>query len=96
MSEPLDLRTLSPASLSRRLEAADKPEGGCFSCVHLVKETESWEMPHVAWFECTAMPHVSNLRGWPWRSTKCSKRRSPGGLIPASTLARGKAQRDRG
>lgn len=50
------------------------PTTGCFSCKHLCKQTESWEMPHICWFECNARPGIENLRQFPFRNTQCAKR----------------------
>jgi hypothetical protein len=45
----------------------------CFNCRHLVRESESWEMPHVTWHECSARPANAHLRAFPFRSTKCKR-----------------------
>lgn len=44
----------------------------CYGCVYLSKETESWEMPHIWWWECRKRPGVENLTSFPFRNTKCS------------------------
>lgn len=55
--------------------ASTPPKGdGCFSCRYLTRGTESWEMPHIWWYECDARPANGSLRGFPWRSTKCKLR----------------------
>lgn len=52
-----------------------KPKGdGCFNCKHLSRQTESWEMPHVWWYECEARHANEYLLGFPWRQTKCKLR----------------------
>jgi hypothetical protein len=61
----LDLATLRLAPL---------PRSGCFTCKHLRRETESWEMPQIAWYECDKRPQNSNLRNFPFRSTACAVR----------------------
>lgn len=43
----------------------------CYRCVHLYKETESWEMPHISWWECSVKAGVQNLTTFPFRNTKC-------------------------
>lgn len=45
--------------------------GSCFRCVHFRKESESWEMPHVRWYECAWRPMNENLKSWPWKRTAC-------------------------
>jgi len=45
----------------------------CRDCVKLRRETESWEMPHIFWFECEAKPHVSNLTSFPFKATRCKE-----------------------
>lgn len=49
-------------------------DGGksCFNCAHLEKETESWEMPWIYWYECIVRPQNSMLKQFPFRRTKCS------------------------
>jgi len=43
----------------------------CFNCVHIHKETESWEMPHIFWYECSARPQNAQLKQFPFFNTKC-------------------------
>ena len=43
----------------------------CYNCGNYVRETESWEMPHIYWYECAAAPGMANLRSWPFHNTKC-------------------------
>jgi len=45
----------------------------CRDCANLARETESWEMPHIFWFECVAKPHVANLTSFPFKSTQCKE-----------------------
>ena len=45
----------------------------CRNCAKLRRETESWEMPHIFWFECSAKPHVANLKSFPFRATRCEE-----------------------
>jgi len=53
-----------------------EPRGGvgCFSCVWLIRAEESWEMPHIWWYECGERPQNESLRGFPWKVTKCKLR----------------------
>jgi len=51
---------------------------GCYSCVYLIRQTESWEMPHIAWYECKARPANECLKGFPWKKTKCKLRKGRG------------------
>ena len=44
----------------------------CHACQHLHREAESWEMPHIWWWECSARPSMENLKSFPFRRTKCS------------------------
>lgn len=43
----------------------------CRNCGEFVREQESWEMPHIYWYECAARPGMANLPNWPFRNTKC-------------------------
>lgn len=43
----------------------------CYNCVSLIREEESWEMPHIWWWECTACPGMANLKSFPFENTKC-------------------------
>jgi hypothetical protein len=45
----------------------------CHTCKHLRRETESWEMPHIAWYECAVFRGRENLVSFPYKQTKCSK-----------------------
>jgi hypothetical protein len=45
----------------------------CYGCKHLLRQTESWEMPWVYWYECRARPSVANLWQFPFSRTKCEK-----------------------
>lgn len=55
----------------------DKPQAvekkSCRACVHLRRATESWEMPHIQWWECAARPSMENLRTFPFNQTICKK-----------------------
>lgn len=46
-------------------------ERSCLNCAHCVHETESWEMPHIGWYECRKRPHNSMLKNFPFRRTTC-------------------------
>jgi len=43
----------------------------CYFCKHLHRETESWEMPHIWWWECSAKPSMANLSSFPFKDTMC-------------------------
>lgn len=49
----------------------------CFSCKHYHrhKEIESWEMPHIFWYEhsCDARPTLANLVQFPFEHTSCQQ-----------------------
>lgn len=45
----------------------------CRKCQHFSRQTESWEMPHIWWFECGARPAMANLKSFPFHSTSCAK-----------------------
>lgn len=49
----------------------------CYRCAHLHKETESWEMPHIWWWECSARPAMANLKSFPFSNTKCKDFKCP-------------------
>lgn len=44
---------------------------GCYTCKHLRRETESWEMPHIWWMNCEALPSMANLKSFPFKHTSC-------------------------
>lgn len=44
----------------------------CYECQHLYRERESWEMPHIAWWDCARRPAMINLRSFPFKATKCA------------------------
>lgn len=62
-------------TLQELLEQVERPpklgERSCYGCKHLRKETESWEMPHIWWWECTPRPAAPNLKSFPFANTKC-------------------------
>lgn len=41
----------------------------CRTCRHLSLQTESWEMPHIAWYECGARPANEHLPNFPMFKT---------------------------
>jgi hypothetical protein len=43
----------------------------CYACQFLIRETESWEMPHIWWWECRERPAMANLKSFPFQKTKC-------------------------
>lgn len=55
----------------------------CYDCKHLRRETESWEMPHIRWWECSANKSRANLLSFPFRNTKC-RDFSPANITPAA------------
>jgi hypothetical protein len=59
----------------------DELPRGCFDCRYFRRETESWEMPHVWWYECRARHANESLRGFPWKLTKCKLRALPDGAL---------------
>lgn len=50
----------------------NRPGHGCFSCRYLVKQIESWELPHIAWYSCLKRPHNSTLKQFPFSRTQCT------------------------
>lgn len=44
----------------------------CYTCAHFHREEESWEMPHIWWYECSARPSMANLKSFPFTNTKCT------------------------
>lgn len=52
----------------------NKPKS-CFNCKHYHshKEIESWELPHIFWYEysCDKRPTVANLKQFPFKKTMC-------------------------
>ncbi len=65
----------------------------CSMCAHYHchKETESWEMPHIFWYErsCDARPTLANLKQFPFKRTSCprySERTAPKPQNPDSVL----------
>jgi len=51
---------------------AKEMTNSCYHCAHLVREQESWEMPHIEWWECAARPGCANLTSFPFVHTKCT------------------------
>jgi len=49
----------------------------CYTCKHRHshKETESWEMPHIFWWEhsCDTRPNIANLKQFPFKQTQCKE-----------------------
>lgn len=45
----------------------------CRGCNHLSRQQESWEMPHIQWWECRAAPAMVNLSSFPFKNTTCKK-----------------------
>lgn len=43
----------------------------CRDCKWLSREIESWEMPHIWWWECGRNPHYALLKSFPFKNTKC-------------------------
>ena len=43
----------------------------CYGCRYLVRDSESWEMPHIYWYECVAREANANLINFPFRNTTC-------------------------
>jgi hypothetical protein len=43
----------------------------CYGCRHLSHEYESWEMPHIEWWECSVRSSAMHLRSFPFLNTKC-------------------------
>ncbi len=43
----------------------------CHECKHLHRETESWELPDIWWWECAARPGLANLKSFPFHHTRC-------------------------
>jgi len=39
----------------------------------LIRETESWEMPHIAWWECKRDVGRANLKSFPYVRTTCKR-----------------------
>lgn len=62
--------------MSGVFDRLNKPPLGkrdCRVCVHFIRQTESWEMPHIAWYECKKIPSMANLLSFPFRNTKCDQ-----------------------
>lgn len=43
----------------------------CGNCKHLRREQESWELPHIWWWDCARHPARANLRSFPFHHTTC-------------------------
>lgn len=43
----------------------------CSMCCNCIRQEESWEMPHIFWYECTLHPSWSNLKSFPFHHTQC-------------------------
>lgn len=44
----------------------------CKQCKYLRRESESWEMPDIRWWECRKHPEYEQLLSFPFQNTKCS------------------------
>ena len=40
----------------------------CRSCFFFSRQTESWEMPHIWWYECSMHKHYTNLKSFPFKN----------------------------
>lgn len=60
-------------SLDEKAAARRKRAGprSCYGCKYLHRETESWEMPWIAWWECGVKWTRSQLTSFPYLNTKC-------------------------
>jgi len=65
----------------------------CRNCkhYHVHREEESWEMPHIFWYEysCSARPTIANLVQFPFKVTQCKQfeeRSNTGGKEKIGTL----------
>ena len=60
----------------------------CSACANLVRETESWEMPHIWWWAChSPSAGKANLKSFPFSSTQCKdfcEKRKP--ISPAAEV----------
>lgn len=45
----------------------------CRNCKFCHLETESWEMPSIYYYECSAIPSRANLPSFPFKRTKCDR-----------------------
>lgn len=45
----------------------------CRDCKHCERGMESWELPNIYWWECTAKTGYDALPSWPFETTKCGK-----------------------
>jgi hypothetical protein len=43
----------------------------CRNCKHFHRAEESWEMPHIWWYECSYREGMANLKSFPFTNTKC-------------------------
>ena len=43
----------------------------CYGCANLEHCYESWEMPHIQWYECAVHSGYANLTSFPFHNTKC-------------------------
>lgn len=63
-------------SLFDRPNGASPPGGSrsCRNCKHFYRDSESWEMDHIWWWECNLHPEYKNLTSFPFKNTKCADR----------------------
>jgi len=50
---------------------SEEKRHNCRSCKWLRRETESWELPHIWWWDCKKRPGFAALRSFPFKNTKC-------------------------
>lgn len=75
-----DDHTLQGLDLTRVIRGeppATPDERSCFNCAHLARESESWEMPHIRWYECNARPANQHLKAFPFKHTTCKLHKAP-------------------
>ena len=94
MSEYFDAADIAIAVEEKEMEMNKeqcyKAHASCVSCKHYHshKETESWEMPHIFWYErsCDARPTIANLVQFPFENTSCQQYVSRN-TLPAPALS---------
>ena len=63
-------------------------EVSCYACGNLRKANESWEMPHIWWWECNSpSAGKANLKSFPFHKTRCKDFCEKVGKDPAKPAA---------
>jgi hypothetical protein len=50
-------------------KGSDRPiKSRCVSCKYFSRQSESWEMDHIYWYECSKRPANESLKTFPFKN----------------------------